>query len=417
MYVQWLLEPFGVLSISLISCLLRGMGDEFRVWYGQISHLRSLLPSKTPVVALIATATHYVKDHFIRALQMVPVKSITRSANQPNIRYSVERVSRDVHKAFGWLVSHLHQKRTALPKVIVFCHSINICASLYKMFLMELRRESYEPYGGVPSTATRLFAMYHSQVGEEEKQQIMESMLNPDGNCRILFSTTAFGMGVDVPNIRTVIHFGPPADTDDYFQECGRAGRDGKESNAILYYYPGCLIGHVSREMKLYCNLKGTCCRKELLKSFVGGVDSRTIQDLKHNCCDICTRECQCSVNCPLQHMETEEVAEVESSPAPVRVVTQALCDLLQTHLMEFRGCVLRSAHESCEGAPLYVGLDVASGLPSAVIGSIITHCEFIADSFDLEEKCLVWNYAGDTELLKIYSTDILLHSVDLYYT
>ena len=68
-------------GISLISCLFRGMGDEFRVWYGQISPLQSLLPSKTPVVALTATATHYVKDHIIRALQMVPVKSITRSAN------------------------------------------------------------------------------------------------------------------------------------------------------------------------------------------------------------------------------------------------------------------------------------------------------------------------------------------------
>jgi len=45
-------------------------------------------------------------------------------------------------------------------------------------------------------------------------------------------------MGVDVPNIRTVIYFGPPADMDDYFQECGRAGRDGLESNAILYLYP-----------------------------------------------------------------------------------------------------------------------------------------------------------------------------------
>ena len=80
------------------------------------------------------------------------------------------------------------------------------------------------------------YSMYHSQVGEEEKQQIMESMLNPDGNCRILFSTTAFGMEVDVPNSGTVIHFGEPADTANYFQECVRAGYDGKESNAILYY-------------------------------------------------------------------------------------------------------------------------------------------------------------------------------------
>lgn len=70
---------------------------------------------------------------------------------------------------------------------------------------------------------------------------MMQSMLNPQGSCRVLFSATAFGMGVNVANIPTVIHFGPPADMVDYFQECGRAGQDGVESNAILYVYSGCL--------------------------------------------------------------------------------------------------------------------------------------------------------------------------------
>ena len=84
----------------------------------------------------------------------------------------------------------------------------------------------------------------------------MDSMLNPNGNGHVLFSTTAFGMGMDVPNVRTVIHFGPPANVDDYFQECDRAGRDGNTSRAILYYYyPACLVGHVRRQMKQYCKL------------------------------------------------------------------------------------------------------------------------------------------------------------------
>ena len=69
----------------------RGMGGEFRAWYAQISQLRSMLPSKTPVVALTATATHYVKDCIVHALQMAPLKSITRSVNRPNNCYSVER--------------------------------------------------------------------------------------------------------------------------------------------------------------------------------------------------------------------------------------------------------------------------------------------------------------------------------------
>ena len=127
------------------------------------------------------------------------------------------------------------------------------------MFLTELREESYEPCASPPSITARLFAMYHARVGDEDKKDIMKSIMKPNGNCRLLFSTTAFGMGVDAPNIRTVIHFGPPADMDDYFQECGRAGRDGIGSNAILYYYPGCLIGHVSKNMKEYCKLVDKC--------------------------------------------------------------------------------------------------------------------------------------------------------------
>ena len=67
-------------------------------------------------------------------------------------------------------------------------------------------------------------ATYHARVADDNKGLITESLMTPTGSCHVLFSTTAFGMGVDVPNIRTVIHFGPSSDVDDYFQETGRAG-------------------------------------------------------------------------------------------------------------------------------------------------------------------------------------------------
>ena len=109
--------------------------------------------------------------------------------------------------------------------------------------------------------------------------------MNPSGNCHVLFSITASGMGVDIPNIRTVIHYGPSSDIDDYFQECSRAGCDGIESEAVLFVYPGSLAGHVSRGMKNYCASK-ECRRRELLATFVGGIDTAIVSGLKHNCCD-----------------------------------------------------------------------------------------------------------------------------------
>lgn len=98
----------------------------------------------------------------------------------------------------------------------------------------------------------------------------MQSFLNRLGNCCVLFSTTAFGRGVDVPNIHTVSHFGPLADMDDYFQEHERARCDALESNAILYLYPDCLMGHVSIHLKVYYKLenmswKGTAAKRHAM--------------------------------------------------------------------------------------------------------------------------------------------------------
>ena len=194
-----------------------GMGEEFRTWYGQISQIRSLLPAGTPVTALTATATQIVKDRIVHTLQMTSVRSIHLSANRANIRYTTTKVSRDIHTSFKWLVADLRMKRTALPRVIIYCRSIGTCASLYKMFITSLKENSYEPPGSHPSIKNHLFAMYHARVSDDDEKQIMDSMSDKNGICRVLFCTTAFGMGVDVPNVRTVIHFGPPRDIDDYF--------------------------------------------------------------------------------------------------------------------------------------------------------------------------------------------------------
>ena len=76
-----------------------------------------------------------------------------------------------------------------------------------------------------------------------------------DGSVRVVFATTAFGMGVDCKGLYNIIHFGPPGDIDDYLQESGRAGRDNAQSHAVLVLYPKCTSGKVSKEMKLYAKM------------------------------------------------------------------------------------------------------------------------------------------------------------------
>lgn len=355
----------------------------------------SFLPSHTPFIALIATATKHIKMHVVRGLHLSPLISVHLSPNRPNIRYSRVNVSRDVSIAFKWLVDALQQKRTALPRMLVFCRSIGTCAALYKFFVTKMKQENYESVGSSLAIETRLFGVYHSRVDEGDKQKLLDAMINPVGACRVLFCTSAFGMGVDISDVRAVMNFGSPGDIDDYFQQSGRAGRDGLLSRAILYLYPGCLLGHVSPDMKTYCKLEeDRCYRKELLEHFTGDIDLSVVGEAKHNCCDLCAMKYECS-KCPtwlpgaLSNMDTSE-----GDALPVRAVTSAQKDKLRRCLIEFRNSRLRTAFNQCTDTPLYIGLEVACGLPKGMIESVVNSCEYIV--YDLEEKCMVVNYSRE---------------------
>jgi len=163
----------------------------------------------------------------------------------------------------------------------------------------------------------------------------------------------------------------------------------------VLYYYPGCLIGHVSKTMKDYCKIEDKCRRKELLKHLIGPVDTSVLNDIRHNCCDICTVNCTCVAECPLQSSVSESDIE-EHGEVAVREVSQSDRDQLRLHLEEFRARIYRSIKQECEEKPVYAGLDIVCGLPSIMIDTVVNNCEFLSDSFDVEEKYLLWNWAGE---------------------
>ena len=99
-------------------------------------------------------------------------------------------------------------------------------------------------------TQTQLFAMFHSRVDECDTKKIIACV--KDGTCRVLFSTIAFGVGVDLPHIHMIIHCSPSRNIDDYIQESGHAGRNGEAIHAVLYVYPGCTLGYFSPDMKRF---------------------------------------------------------------------------------------------------------------------------------------------------------------------
>ena len=121
----------------------------------------------------------------------------------------------------------------------------------------------------------------------------MKCFSEPNGAIRIVVSTIAFGMGIDVPNIRNVLHWGPPGDLECYVQEAGRGGRDGSATKAILYYakkdFP-----HTDELMRIYCANRLQCRRLLLMTPFC---ENRSIEKPKvlHMCCDVCAEQCKCA--------------------------------------------------------------------------------------------------------------------------
>ena len=131
-------------------------------------------------------------------------------------------------------------------------------------------------------------------------------MSNVDGLVRVLVCTISFGMGVDCVGVKTVIHLGPSKNVESYVQESGRCGRDGCQSNSIIYYV-GRMLTHVDKHMKEYVKLQadGTKCRRKWLLSHFDIENSKnqktSLHAVKHTCSDLCAKNCSCSAcDCPV---------------------------------------------------------------------------------------------------------------------
>lgn len=119
-------------------------------------------------------------------------------------------------------------------KFLLYVSSINKCYQIYMWLVTELMRKCFV---GEPSPQNRRVEMFHANTDGESKNRIMQQFVKPDGNVELLISTVAFGMGVNVPIIDMVIHWGLPTTSLRYWQEVGRCARDGREGFALCYAF------------------------------------------------------------------------------------------------------------------------------------------------------------------------------------
>ena len=144
------------------------------------------------------------------------------------------------------------------------------------------------------NTTHFLVDMFHSHTSQTKREQILATFATPKSPLRCVLATVAFGLGIDVRDVRRVVHWGPSNDLLSYWQEVGRCARDGLPGKAHMYLYPGsvntayikpCMLSLVD------CNKQKRCLRKRVLEHlFVKGTNESVTPDvcIMASCCSVC---------------------------------------------------------------------------------------------------------------------------------
>lgn len=272
----------------------------FRPAYSNILRIRAIV-GNVPLVALTATASSELRNKIIKELKMRPCFSLVLPPRKDNLMYIVHKLPKDydIKVYFGWLQALIKKDSQIMEKMIVFFHKVEKLSATYEYLDHALKSAGH--VGDPPhDDTTHLFEMYHMKTDDSIKTSVLQSFSQPDGNMRCVLASSSFSMGLNIPNIKFVIHFGVAMDLDDFLQETGRSGRAQEKAVSIVLLYPRCLNGtHISQGMKNFVKTK-TCRRLALLEQYD---DNPKSIEPKHDCCDNCANLCECGT-CPISPLE-----------------------------------------------------------------------------------------------------------------
>lgn len=275
-------------------------GDSFRREFSRLGEVRSIIPENVHVMALTATATKSTRAEIIKSLDMQRPVIVSIPPIKDNIFYSVSNKF-NIPFSLGPVCDRLAHQRTDMGRTIIFCRTYDEVTDIYYFFKQQLGFGFTDPPGAPDLTQFRLVDMYTHCTDQSVKDKILTQFTSSSTLPRVIIATIAFGMGIDCPDVRQIIHWGVPEDVETYVQETGRAGRDGLLSCALLFYGKSDLTKkRTSEQMRRYCTNSDQQCRKVILFSDFdncqGVATMRTCQ-----CCDICRKDCTCTM-CERNH-------------------------------------------------------------------------------------------------------------------
>lgn len=206
-------QNIALFAIDEAHCVSQ-WGHDFREEYSLLKILKEIRPD-VPILALTASATPFVLNDISKQLALNKPRRHVHGFYRPNLYYQVETCADDDEK-LAFLKQALKQFETG--RAIIYCGT--------RRMVEEMAEALEKDFGQV--------AYYHAGLTPKQRSQIQESYASSD--VRILVATNAFGMGIDHPDVRLIVHFQMPANIDSLYQEMGRAGRDGAHSTCLMLY-------------------------------------------------------------------------------------------------------------------------------------------------------------------------------------
>ncbi len=271
--------PLSLIAIDEAHCVSQ-WGHDFRPDYRSLGRLAEMFPG-VPRIAVTATADPRTRDDILASLRLDGAKIFVDSFARPNLRLAAERKESGSKAKNDARVVDLVLNRRGQSGV-VYCGAREACERLTDQLVQ----------AGVNAVA------YHAGMPGPDRDRRLKKFLSEDG--AVVVATIAFGMGVDKADVRFVIHTDPPGSLEAYWQEVGRAGRDGDPADCVTLYGPSDIawtlrrlegrdmpedvrIAQVGKARRLYAMLDGAACRQQAVRTYFGETGAEPC-----GVCDLC---------------------------------------------------------------------------------------------------------------------------------
>ena len=362
--------------------LIYEWGSEFRPDFAKLSQLGSLFPY-APVLALTATAPKKLIDFLKGNLHIKDPFVLVGNLDRANIFINKKQRRPSSFGADSFndvlrpIAEQLKQQLVHYPLTIIYL-PLKWCGYAFKLFTDVLGEKSHFPENCAKIPENCLFAQYHAPQTDRMKDEILKQLTGSSKpTIRVVFATVAIGIGVNIPEVRHVIHLEVPRTLEAYYQEMGRAGRDGKNAKATLFYNGTDIASNkvgMTDGMRHYCTLSGQCLRQYLLNYL--GSKSNAKPPCPQHCCSNCIPP------------ESKDVMTERNPGLPsadrIRTVSSSQRNEIKEALKRYRLHLGRSRRR-------FGGIDRTTGFTLKLIDSVVAECECLTSVEHVFSRFPIW--------------------------